>query len=90
MKMYKASHILVTHEYEAQDLLRLLQHGQSFESLAAKYSKCSSAKQNGFLGEIQIGRAHPEFEEAMLSLKPNQVSKPVRTPFGWHLIRREN
>lgn len=88
MSQIRASHILVDHEYEAQDLLRALSQGKSFEELAAKYSKCPSARQGGDLGRFAEGRMVEAFEEAAFALKPGEVSKPVRTKFGYHLIKR--
>lgn len=79
-------HILVSHEYEAKDLLLKLISVQQFSEFAKKYSKCSSAKSGGHLGLFKIGRFVETFEEACLALPIDQISKPVRTQFGWHLI----
>lgn len=85
----RASHILVQHQYEAEDLLRALKDGKSFEDLARRHSKCSSAAQGGDLGSFSSGRMDENFEEAAFALKVGQVSaKPVRTKFGYHLIKR--
>lgn len=83
-------HILVKHEYEAKDLLRLLRNGKSFENLAKKYSTCPSSQNGGFLGEIDARRLDATFLEAFEILKPGDVSEPLRTQFGWHLIKKEN
>lgn len=89
--MAKISHILVAHEYEAQDILRLLKQGKSFEELAQRFSKCPSAEKGGDLGELKEGRADADFEEAAFALKPGeQTAKPVRTRFGYHLIWRRS
>lgn len=89
--MARFSHILVTHEYEAQDLLRLLKQGQSFEEVARRFSKCPSAARGGDLGELSRGRADEDFEDAAWALKPGEMtSLPVRTRFGYHLILRQN
>lgn len=85
----KASHILVENEYEAQDLIKKLGEGSTFEELAQKFSKCPSGKRGGSLGEFGKGRMVPSFEEAAFALEVNQVSPPVRTQFGYHLIRRD-
>ena len=62
----------------------------SFGALAAENSACPSGKQaQGSLGAFQKGQMVPEFEKATLALKPNQISKPVKTQFGWHIIKRE-
>lgn len=81
-------HILVKHEYEAQDLVRFLKAGQSFEDLARKYSICPSASAGGDLGLQDIARFDDDFAEAALLLKSGQISVPVRTRFGYHLIKR--
>ena len=89
MKTIHVRHILVSKEYEAQDLLRALNDGKVFEDLAAKYSTCSSAKQGGDLGEVNPNRLDEDFADAALALKVGEVSsKPVRTRFGFHLIKR--
>ena len=83
------AHILVAQKYEAEDLLRKLKEGKSFEGLALKYSTCPSRTQGGDLGELSIGKADPDFEEAALLLKWGQISSvPLRTRFGYHLIKR--
>lgn len=88
-KTYKAAHILVRAKYEAEDLLLKLKAGSSFEELAKRFSSCTSAAHSGNLGEIKIGQADMEFEEAVLGLKINEITKsPVRTRFGYHLIKR--
>jgi peptidylprolyl isomerase/peptidyl-prolyl cis-trans isomerase C len=85
------SHILVTHEYEAKDVLRLLKEGKSFEELARRFSKCPSSEAGGLLGEMKPGRADEEFEEAAFALKPGErTEKPVRTRFGYHVILRNS
>lgn len=85
------SHILVQYDYEAQDVLRSLQGGKSFEDLARKFSKCPSAEQGGELGVFGKGRLDPDFEEAAFALKVGQTTaKPVRTRFGYHIIRRNS
>ncbi len=84
----KARHILVDQEYEAQDIEKKLQEGKSFEDLAKSFSKCPSGKSGGDLGEFGKGRMVKSFEEAAFGLGVNQVSKPVRTQFGYHLIQR--
>lgn len=84
----RASHILVKHEYEAKDLQKALAEGKKFEDLAAKYSTCPSRIEGGDLGFIKPGKTVEEFEEALNSLKVGEVSSPVRTRFGYHLIKR--
>lgn len=89
MKKVNVSHILVDKEFEAQDLLRALKDGKSFEDLAKKYSKCPSAAQGGNLGEVALSRLDEDFADATMLLKTGEISsKPVRTKFGYHLIKR--
>jgi peptidyl-prolyl cis-trans isomerase C len=84
----KARHILVDQEFQAKDLIKKLEEGVSFEELAQKFSKCPSGKRGGDLGEFGRGRMVPSFEQAAFELQPGQVSGPVRTQFGYHLIQR--
>ncbi len=84
----KAKHILVTHEYEASDLIKKLNEGKTFEELAKDFSLCSSGSNGGDLGEFSKGMMVPAFEKALLQLKPNEVSGIVKTQFGYHLIKR--
>lgn len=90
-KTYHVSHILVTHEYEAQDIMRKMKSdGSNFEDLARKFSKCSSAPMGGDLGPVPYGAADENFEEAALCLKAGQMtSKPIRSRFGYHIILRK-
>jgi parvulin-like peptidyl-prolyl isomerase len=89
MTQVTASHILVEHEHEAQDLLKKLASGESFETLARQYSKCPSGKQGGMLGTFGRGQMVKPFEEAAFALAPGETTKtPVRTQFGFHLIKR--
>jgi peptidyl-prolyl cis-trans isomerase C len=84
----KASHILVETEEEVRDIHAKLEKGTSFASLAKQYSKDKgSADKGGDLGYFGRGKMVPEFERAAASLKPGEVSEPVRTRFGFHLIK---
>jgi parvulin-like peptidyl-prolyl isomerase len=89
MKLH-VSHILVTYQYEAEDLLKKLNEGASFSELAQKYSICPSAKQGGDLGSVDSRRLDEDFAEAALQLKMGEVSPIVRTRFGYHLIQKIN
>ena len=83
-----AKHILVEQEFEAQDIVKKMDEGVSFEDLAQKFSKCPSGQSGGDLGEFGRGQMVPSFEEAAFSLEVDQVSPPVQTQFGYHLIKR--
>ena len=88
MSSVSAKHILVDAEHEAQDLIKKLGEGVTFEELAQKHSKCPSGQQGGDLGEFGKGKMVPSFEEAAFALDVDQVSAPVQTQFGYHLIKR--
>lgn len=88
LTMLKAQHILVSHEYEAKDILRKLQQGEEFGKLAQDFSICPSARNQGHLGEFPKGRMVPAFEKSLLKLKENEISEIVRTQFGYHIIKR--
>ena len=83
-----ASHILVDHEYEAQDIQKKLEAGADFAKLALDFSTCPSGKDGGNLGEFGKGMMVPSFEKAAFQLMPGEVSGIVRTQFGFHLIKR--
>lgn len=88
MNTISARHILVGQEYEARDLKRHLDEGKTFQEIAQKFSTCPSAKSGGDLGEFGRGRMVAPFEEAAFNLKVDEISEPVRTRFGYHLIQR--
>ncbi|MBN1782500.1 peptidylprolyl isomerase [bacterium] len=86
----KASHILCRTETDAKDVLKRLKSGASFEEMAKQYSvDKSSASKGGSLGEFKRGDLLPEFEKAALSLKPGEISDVVKSPLGYHVIRRD-
>ena len=78
-------------ENEARNRLRALkerlENKADFAELARVHSEDASAARGGDLGWILPGDTVPEFERAMNALKPGEISDPVRTPFGWHLIQ---
>ncbi len=81
-----AKHILVATKAEA-DRIRSEVTLQNFGELAKKYSTDTvSAQQGGSLGQIQKGQLVPEFEKVAFSLKNGEISQPVKTQFGWHII----
>lgn len=88
MNLLKAQHILVSHEYEAKDILRKLNSGEDFEKLAKDFSLCPSSKTGGHLGEFPKGRMVAAFEAALLKLAVGETSGIVRTQFGYHVIKR--
>jgi parvulin-like peptidyl-prolyl isomerase len=82
------SHILLKSKLEAEDVKRWLDSGKHFSELARKYSQCSSSKNGGDLGIVPLNKLDEEFQEAALMLKEGQVSQPIRTKFGYHIILR--
>lgn len=64
-----------------------LDNGEKFEVLARQYSEDGSASNGGDLGWVNPGDTVPQFEKAMNELKDGQISEPVRSPFGWHIIQ---
>lgn len=83
----RASHILVKSEKEARDIQAQLKGGANFEELARKYSVDSSSAKGGDLGWFGKGAMVPVFEQAALSLKEGQISEPVKSDFGYHIIK---
>lgn len=83
-----AQHILVDQKFEAEDLLKKIDQGEDFEKLAKDYSNCGSASDGGNLGEFSKGMMVPSFEKAAFGLEVGQVSEPVQTQFGFHIIKR--
>jgi peptidyl-prolyl cis-trans isomerase C len=84
----KASHILVKTEEEAKKIIERLKKGEDFAQLAKKYSiDTASAKNGGDLGYFSRGQMVPEFEAAASRLKPGEISEPVKTKFGYHIIK---
>lgn len=64
-----------------------LDNNEKFEALARQYSEDSTASNGGDLGWVNPGDTVPQFEKAMNDLKDNQISQPVRSQFGWHIIQ---
>jgi peptidyl-prolyl cis-trans isomerase C len=89
---YRARHILVEKEDEAKALIAQMKAGGSFEDLAKKHSKDPGSGANG--GDLDYAKPEayvPEFSMAMTSLKKGETTdKPVKTNFGWHIIRLED
>jgi parvulin-like peptidyl-prolyl isomerase len=82
------AHILVKTEQEAKAVLDRLSKGENFSKIAAEKSLCPSGKRGGDLGEFGRGKMVKEFENAAFGLQKGQVSQPIRTDFGWHIIKR--
>ena len=86
----KARHILVATEKEAQEIKDKLAKGEDFAALAKEYSTDDSTKNNGGqLGFFNRGDMVPEFEKAAFALAVGEISAPVKTEYGYHLIKVE-
>ena len=84
----KASHILVSDENEAKEIKKKLDAGASFEELAKQDSQdLLSKEKGGDLGYFNSGTMTPEFETAAYKLKVGQISNPVKSPNGYHIIK---
>lgn len=87
----QASHILVATEAEANDIKLKLQAGADFAELAKQYSKDDGSRNNGgSLGRFVQGKFVPEFEAKLATMSKGDISSPVKTQFGWHIIRLED
>ena len=84
---YRASHILVGSEAEAQEVLAEIESGEDFGGLARERSIGPSASVGGDLGWFGRGRMVASFFEATAALSPGDVSQPLKTEFGWHVIK---
>jgi peptidyl-prolyl cis-trans isomerase C len=83
-----AKHILVDTQEEAEDILKKILKDEDFDELAKNFSKDhTTAVKGGDLGFFGRGRMVPEFENIAFSLKPGEVSDPVKTQFGYHIIK---
>ena len=86
VERFRARHILVATEQEAKDIAAKLKKGEKFEALAKKFSIDGSKDFGGDLGYFTADEMVAEFAAATKSLKKGEVSGPVKTEFGWHII----
>ncbi|OGC89404.1 MAG: hypothetical protein A2142_08045, partial [candidate division Zixibacteria bacterium RBG_16_48_11] len=86
----KLRHILVKEQAEAEEIYKQLRKGASFEPLAKEKSvEPGAGESGGDLGLVSWGSTVDEFQQAAWKLKVGQISKPVKSPFGWHIIKLE-
>ena len=84
---YNASHILVKEEKQAKIILGDLKEGKVFEEMAKEHSIGPSGKNGGKLNWFDLNSMVPEFSTALMVLTEGDISQPVKTKFGWHLIK---
>jgi peptidyl-prolyl cis-trans isomerase C len=84
----RASHILVATEDEAKTVIQRLKAGEDFGAVAKDVSLCPSKAQGGDLGEFGRGMMVREFEDAAFALDVGELSGPIQSQFGWHVILR--
>ncbi|WP_035051856.1 peptidylprolyl isomerase [Andreprevotia chitinilytica] len=90
-KEYKARHILVKDEAEAKAILAELKKGKKFDDIAkAKSLDKASGAQGGDLGWANPSGFVPEFAKALTELSKGKISEPVKTQFGWHIIKLDD
>lgn len=100
-KTVEARHILIPVKEDAGDpqvqaarqkideIHAMVAGGSDFAETAKKYSQCPSAKEGGSLGAFTRQEMVPAFAEKAFSMTPGEISEPVRSPFGWHIIKVE-
>ena len=84
---YNASHILVKEERQAKTILSDLKEGKAFEEMAKEHSIGPTGKNGGKLDWFDLNSMVPEFSTALMVLSEGDISQPVKTKFGWHLIK---
>ena len=85
----KCSHILVKKQSEAIEILDKIKNGEKFGKMARQFSTDSgSAKRDGSLGYFGRGKMVKEFENAAFALQAGQISDPIKTQYGYHIIKR--
>lgn len=83
----EAQHILVADEDTANEVKQKLDEGEDFAELAKEYSTDGSAEDGGDLGYFSTGEMVPEFEEAAYNMEVDEISGPVQSQFGFHIIK---
>ena len=82
-----ASHILVDSEEKAKEIKKEVEEGKAFDEAAKEYSTCPSSENGGSLGEFSRGSMVKEFEDVAFTMGKGEISEPVKTQFGYHLIK---
>ncbi len=86
-EIIRASHILVDNEEKANEIISEINKGMSFEDAAKNFSSCPSKEAGGDLGEFGKGQMVKEFEDAAFDMEVGALSSPVKTQFGYHIIK---
>ncbi len=87
----RARHILVDNELKAKEIFEKIAHGEDFARMAKEHSKDPGSKEDGGdLGYFSRGQMVPQFEEAAFKLKNGEMSPPIQSQFGWHIIKLED
>ena len=84
----KCSHILVEKHSQALQLLDEIKKGKKFGAAAKEVSQCTSRKKDGNLGYFTKGMMVKEYDEVAFKLQIGEISDPVKTEFGYHIIKR--
>ncbi len=84
---YNASHILLKDEDQAKAVRKEIDNGKNFEALAKEHSIGPTGKNGGNLNWFDLGNMVPEFSTALMVLSQGDISQPVQTKFGWHIIK---
>lgn len=87
-KSYRASHILLSDMEDAQYILEKLNNGEDFGALAKEYSECDTGENGGSLGRFSEGTMDAAFERALFHMKTGEISLPVQTKYGIHIIKK--
>ena len=82
-----ALHILTRTKNQSKAVIMRVNNGESFKQLARQFSNCPSGKVGGDLGWFGRGQMVPEFEKAAFETSIGEMSDPVQTEFGWHVIK---
>ena len=82
----RASHLLVGTQAEAEQCRKDILEGKTFAEVAKSVSKCPSGAQGGDLGFFTRGRMVPQFDKVAFELPVGELSEPVQTQFGWHIL----
>lgn len=82
------SHILTQTEGQAKEFKRRILAGEDFATLAKKFSICKSGREGGRMGSFIRGQWPPNFDEVIWNLPIEEISDPIKTQWGWHIIKR--